>query len=99
MEVPMAKSRAEIEQVVMQVLKDFVCDEREIAGGDKPISGLGLTSLDGVDFACELEKQLGCSIPGKVNPFVLEGNAGERNVTQIVDAVSALCSGTQGETS
>ena len=94
----MAKSRTEVEQVVKQVLKDFVGDERVIAAGDKPISGLGLTSLDGVDFACELEKQLGCSIPSKMNPFVLDGNAGERNVTQIVDAVSTLCSGTQGET-
>lgn len=93
----MAKSRADVEKVVKQVLKDFVGDGRKIAAADKPISGLGLTSLDGVDFACELEKQLGCSIPSKMNPFVLDGNSGERNVEQIVDAVSAFCSAVQGE--
>ncbi|MGC4002292.1 MAG: acyl carrier protein [Pirellulales bacterium] len=81
-----------------QVLKDFVGGTHEIVVSDKPISGLGLTSLDGVDFACELEKQLGCSIPSKMNPFVLDGNAGERNVKQIVDAVSAICSETYGVT-
>jgi len=94
----MAKSRAEIEQIVKRVLQDFVGGGRVIAHDDKPISGLGLTSLDGVDFACELEKQLGCSIPSKMNPFVLNGSAGERNVTQIVDAVSTVCSNTKGET-
>lgn len=94
----MAKSRIEVEHAVKKVLQDFVGGGRVIATDDKPISGLGLTSLDGVDFACELEKQLGCSIPSKMNPFVLDGNAGERNVSQIVDAVSSICSGTQGGT-
>lgn len=93
----MAKSRAEVERVVKLLLKEFVGGERVISSSDKPISGLGLTSLDGVDFACELQKQLGCPIPDKMNPFVIDGNAGERNVSQIVDVVTTLCSST-GET-
>lgn len=87
----MGTSRADIEKVVTEVLRGFVGGEKPIAAGDKPISGLGLTSLDGVDFACELEKRLGCTIPEKLNPFVLEGRTGERTVSQIVDVVSNLC--------
>jgi hypothetical protein len=40
MEVSMTKSRTEVEQVVKQLLKDFVGDGRVIGAGDKPISGL-----------------------------------------------------------
>jgi acyl carrier protein len=88
----MGKSRADVERVVKQVLQEFVGAGHAVGANDKPISGLGLTSLDGVDFACELEKHLGCSIPSKSNPFVADGKGGERNVSQIVEFVSTLCS-------
>jgi acyl carrier protein len=88
----MGKPRAEVERVVKQVLQEFVGAGHAVGTNDKPISGLGLTSLDGVDFACELEKHLGCSIPSKSNPFVTDGKGGERNVSQIVEFVSTLCS-------
>jgi acyl carrier protein len=88
----MAKSKTDVERVVKQVLQEFVGTGQTIGANDKPISGLGLTSLDGVDFACELEKQLGCTISSKANPFVTDGKEGERNVSQIVEFVSTLCS-------
>lgn len=88
----MGKSRADVERVVKQVLQDFVGNGHSVGANDKPISGLGLTSLDGVDFACELEKHLGCTIPSKANPFVTDGKGEERNVSQIVEFVSTFCS-------
>jgi acyl carrier protein len=85
----MANSRKQIEVAVQGLLAEFVGNSKSVSPNDKPISGLGLTSLDGVDFACELEKKLGCSIPSKVNPFVADGGS-ERTVSQIVDAIAAI---------
>ena len=92
----MAKSKVDVERVIKQVLQEFAGDGRAVALSDKPISGLGLTSIDGVDFACELEKRLGCGIPSKSNPFVSDQKGEERSVSQIVEFVSTLCA-TEGE--
>jgi acyl carrier protein len=88
----MSASRKQVETAVRELLGQFVEGPRKISMDDKPISGLGLTSLDGVDFACELEKKLGCSIPNKENPFVAGDKGAERSVSEIVDVVSTLCS-------
>jgi acyl carrier protein len=93
----MGSPRKQVELVVRELLVQFVGGDKDVSLDDKPISGLGLSSLDGVDFACELEKKLGCSIPSKLNPFVADGADGERNVSQIVDVISTLCSATESK--
>jgi acyl carrier protein len=90
-ETAMGVSRKEVEQAVKTLLVQFVGGDGAIKPEDTPISGLGLTSLDGVDFACEIEKKLGCSIPNKLNPFLNDEGSAERSVTQIIDAISTLC--------
>lgn len=87
----MAITRTKVEAAVVELLQEFLGSEESISPRDKPITGLGLTSLDGVDFACAIEKKLGCKIPGKVNPFVFEGRRVERNVSQVIDCVSSFC--------
>ncbi len=89
----MARSRTEVEAVVKQVLNESLGGNRIISLSDKPISGLGLDSLEGIDFACEIQQRLGCCVPNKVNPFLNEasGKVIERSVIQIVDFVAALC--------
>jgi acyl carrier protein len=90
-------TREAVEQVVVQTLNDFLGSDApaEIRAKDKPITGLGLTSMDGLDFACELQKELGCLIPANLNPFINDEGHVERTVQQIVSLIYSLCQKTE----
>lgn len=53
----------------------------------KPVGDMGLTSPDGLDFVCELERRLGVAIPANVNPFVDDARHRARSIRQIFDWV------------
>ena len=82
--------RERVEQVVNQVIQRLMGVTKELEANDRPIAGLGLTSLDGIDFACEVQKLLPCEIPKNLNPFVDDAHHKERTVSQIVDLVLSV---------
>jgi hypothetical protein len=58
-----------------------------------PICGLGLTSDDGLDFACDVSRQLGFHFPDDQNPFVDDAGHRARRVGEIVDLIVTMTSG------
>jgi predicted aconitase len=69
-------TQAELRQIAQDSLVQFLAsrhhDAVELTDDTDPISGLGLKSEDGVDWACDLEA-LGIEVPTKINPFVVDG--------------------------
>lgn len=89
----MPKNQSEIEQIVCDALRKFAGKDGELGLQDQPISGWGLTSMEGCEFVAVLEEQLDCEIGRKENAF--KDDAGnERSVRQIIDYAMSHCTRT-----
>ncbi len=64
-------------------------EEKQISERTNPINDLGLESVDGVAFACDLSLALGWEIPSEYNPFVDDETSSARNVGEIADFLLA----------
>jgi hypothetical protein len=86
-------TRDEILSCVIDSLKEFVPHDKEkltISGEMSPIRDFGLTSEDGVDYACSLSEKLDFHIPDDVNPFVDDGLKRPRTVAGMVELLCKL---------
>lgn len=81
-------AEAKIKTAVIETLKMLV-DNPKIAVVEEtnPIVGLGLTSDDGLEFACVISEKLGIHIDNKVNPFVNDEGNRARTVGEIITLV------------
>lgn len=64
--------RNEVRDLYMKSLRGFLGTRApdDLNESIDPFNDLGLDSEDGVDFACELSKNLGFKIPNDLNPWV-----------------------------
>ncbi|MCG3185354.1 MAG: hypothetical protein ICCCNLDF_03583 [Planctomycetes bacterium] len=58
-----------------------------ITGKTRPITDLGLKSIDGVDCAIALEDEFQITLEGGINPFVNDEKKCARSIQDIVDIV------------
>jgi len=84
---------------VMELLQEFAPDIPDLVITDDtdPISGLGLASADGIDFALDLEVRLGVKISPKVNPLVDDVRHRARTVREIVEFIKTVMAGERQE--
>jgi acyl carrier protein len=92
MRIPIDRNK--VREGVYTLFKEFVLPTAYPMINDTAdsLKDLGLDSLDGVEFACELDAKFGCKIPLKENPLV-EGTCKEKRgrlVGAVVDYVMAL---------
>lgn len=57
---------------------------------DDALEDLGLDSLAGVEFACQIEERIQISIPKDVNPFVNDRERRLRSVGEVIDVLRTL---------
>ncbi|MGH9888464.1 MAG: acyl carrier protein [bacterium] len=57
---------------------------------DSPIEALGLDSLAGVQFVCDIEDRLDIKIPTDINPFVDDSKKRLRRVSEVIAFVEQL---------
>ncbi len=77
-----------LRMIVIDTLRDLIEEGAPIISDNtNPISELGLTSDDGLDFACIISEKLGFHIDEKVNPFICDDGDEERNVSKIIALV------------
>lgn len=80
----------EVRNRVVQALRDVLgdeCADVELTDEIKPIGKLGLDSLDGLDYACELSSALDFDLPKKENPLVDDARQRARSIGEIVKFV------------
>ncbi len=85
--------REEIRQLVINGVRGLMngrSSDKALNDDVSPILDLGLESIDGVDFACELGTPLGVRIPDSVNPFVLDQPRRARTISEIVELLASL---------
>ena len=83
----------DIRLVVIECLKKLLGKKAigvEITDKIDPIQNLGLESVDGIGFACELGQRLNCHIPVKVNPLVNDATCRSRKVGEIVTLLHSM---------
>jgi acyl carrier protein len=72
---------------IVKALQDVLGEkaaEADLQDDVKPIGNLGLDSMDGLDYACELSEALGFKLPTKENPLVDDGRQRARTIGDIV---------------
>ncbi len=76
----------QVEQMVIQSLSELLDslekEVPEINSDSIPISDLGLTSDDGVDWVCDLD-EFGFHVPDNANPFTVDKSPKLRNIREI----------------
>lgn len=79
-------------KMIIRCLKEYLKDRKVGAVTERtnPINGLGMESMDGVAFACDLSSRLGWDIPGKHNPFVDDKRKRARDVGEMADFLIKL---------
>ena len=84
---------AEVRQTVLTCLKQFLGSTdrtgRDFNDKTNLITGLGLTSDEGVDFVLELCDAFGFHFPNDFNPFVLDNGKRGRRVGEMISAVAS----------
>ncbi len=86
-------TKDEIRVCVIDSLKEFIPDDKRnlnLVGETNPIRDLGLTSDDGVDYACSLSDKLNYYIPDNINPFVDDAGNRPRTIAGMVDLLCKL---------
>lgn len=78
----------EIIQTITALL-DQLGAPAEVHHEDK-LGDLGLDSLAGVEFVCQIEEKLGITIPNDENPFVDDSKQRLRTVAEVIDFVRKL---------
>lgn len=88
----MKPARDEIRSCVIESLRHILGKQAVAHIGEdaSPIRDFGLTSEDGVDYACTLSERLHYVIPHNVNPFVDDSGQRARTVGEIVDLACGL---------
>jgi acyl carrier protein len=72
---------------IVKALRDVLGEEAaeaDLQDDVKPIGNLGLDSIDGLDYACELSNALGFNLPAKENPLIDDGRKRARTIGEIV---------------
>lgn len=84
--------RSEIARCVMSALAETAMEAEtaRITESTDPMQHLGLSSEDGLDFACTLSTKLGFEIDHNVNPFVDDERNRPRDVSDIILLVGRL---------
>lgn len=87
-------ARHEVLKCVIESLKEFVSEDKKlvVTGETSPIRDFGLTSEDGVDYACSLSEKLNYYIPDNINPFVDDSIKRPRTVDGMVELLCKLIS-------
>jgi hypothetical protein len=83
--------RSAVEAAVYECLASFLPEGEPFDQDTNPVCELGLTSEQGLEFACEVSRKLDRMIPGKMNPLFKEKSDRARNVGEIVDAIYYCC--------
>jgi acyl carrier protein len=100
-EAKMPNTRDRVRQAVEAAVRAVLPQGREVAVVDstKPITDLGLASVDGVEVALILQEALGVEIPDDQNPLVEDRNDKSkraRSVREVVDWLMPLVGAEQG---
>lgn len=79
-----------IRDQILTALRDFYGDTDlgDLNDDDDMIAELGCTSLEGVDFACELSDALRFDLPHDFNPFIHESGKRGRTLGEMVAAIA-----------
>lgn len=87
-----ATTRDSVRDALMATLREFLGDRNsvQLTEATDPFRDLGLSSEDGVDFACVVSERFRCTVPNELNPFVDDAHHRPRRVGEIVDLVCGL---------
>ena len=86
----MALSREQVKSRVVEDLHKLLSETVPIDDATDPITGLGLDSDDGLDFACDISEELGFHFPDDKNPFVDDTGRRGRRLGEIVDLIMPM---------
>jgi len=79
---------AEIEELVTNSLRQYLLSVKkeipEMNENTKPVGDLGLESIDGIAWVCNME-EAGFNVPNDVNPFVRGKGPDARNIKGIAE--------------
>ena len=89
----MSKSGKNLEEEVKRTIAGLL-EQLDTPGEIRPdvrLDDLGLDSLAGVEFVCQIEDSLNITIPDDKNPFVDDSKKRMRTVSEVVDFLKKLC--------
>jgi len=88
----MSQHRSRVKDATLKCIAKYVdgITPSDISESMDPFRELGLESIDGIGFACDMSRTLDFIIPKNVNPFVDDTKRCARNVGQIIDYLCAI---------
>ncbi|MCX6641985.1 MAG: hypothetical protein NTV15_01165 [Candidatus Bathyarchaeota archaeon] len=85
-------SKESLIKKIIECVNLYMGDSRsdQINERTNPITNLGLESIDGVAFACDLSMRLGWEIPPRYNPFIDDKAGATRDIGQMAEFLLKL---------
>ena len=90
----MKQHRKDVRERIQRLINEFLAKDghkhRQILNTTNMIKDLGLSSLQGVDFALDLCDEFCAELPNDFNPFVHDAERRGRTFDEMVSAVESL---------